>query len=411
MLRRYRKINGDSRLTATGDRGHHFGCVYHAAKLMSFIVKLADRFVIAADGLIRLNHMDFAARLSFNTIMAIIPIFAIIFAVSKGFGFEEEVARVCKEFFSSQPQAADAIISLAHSYIVYTHTGWFVGIALLFMLYTVIMLIRDIESVFNSIWHVKRERDLKRTIVDYVAMIFIVPFLLILFSGVSVFLNTILDSIPGFLLWQPVSKFIVSVMLPVIVLWLFFMLTFLFVPNTKVRLRYVWLPALIAALMTILLQKCYFYFQILFTSYSIIYGSFAALPLFLLWVQISWYIILGCVELCHANQKLDTFGLSETSMPSIKQHIAECRQVFEYFCQRQKRGANSCDIDEIKKQTGLSYAVLQRVVPHMVKARLLSRTLNAEDVSKAVYILRCKADISDEQFLNAIMGTSIPIVC
>ena len=189
------------------------------------------------------------------------------------------------------------------------------------------------------------------------------------------------------------------------------MLTFLFVPNTKVRLRYVWLPALIAALMTILLQKCYFYFQILFTSYSIIYGSFAALPLFLLWVQISWYIILGCVELCHANQKLDTFGLSETSMPSIKQHIAECRQVFEYFCQRQKRGANSCDIDEIKKQTGLSYAVLQRVVPHMVKARLLSRTLNAEDVSKAVYILRCKADISDEQFLNAIMGTSIPIVC
>lgn len=373
--------------------------------------KVADRLMMVVDGLVRLKHMDFAARLSFNTIMAIIPIFAIIFAVSKGFGFEEEVARVCKEFFASQPQVADAIISLAHSYIVYTHTGWFVGIALIFMLYTVIMLIRDIESVFNSIWHVKRERDFKRTIVDYVAMIFTVPFLLILFSGVSVFLSTILDHIPGFLLWEPATKFLVSLVLPLMVLWLFFMLTFMFVPNTKVQLRYVWIPALIAAMMIILLQKCYFYFQLLFTSYSIIYGSFAALPLFLLWVQISWYITLGCVELCHANQKLDTFGLSETSMPSIKQHIAECRQVFEYFCQRQKRGANSCDIDEIKKQTGLSYAVLQRVVPHMVKARLLSRTLNAEDVSKAVYILRCKADISDEQFLNAIIGTSIPIVC
>ena len=168
--------------------------------------KVADRLMMVVDGLVRLKHMDFAARLSFNTIMAIIPIFAIIFAVSKGFGFEEEVARVCKEFFASQPQVADAIISLAHSYIVYTHTGWFVGIALIFMLYTVIMLIRDIESVFNSIWHVKRERDFKRTIVDYVAMIFTVPFLLILFSGVSVFLSTILDHIPGFLLWEPVSQ-------------------------------------------------------------------------------------------------------------------------------------------------------------------------------------------------------------
>jgi membrane protein len=368
--------------------------------------KVADRLMMVVDGLVRLKHMDFAARLSFNTIMAIIPIFAIIFAVSKGFGFEEEVARVCKEFFASQPQVADAIISLAHSYIVYTHTGWFVGIALIFMLYTVIMLIRDIESVFNSIWHVKRERDFKRTIVDYVAMIFTVPFLLILFSGVSVFLSTILDHIPGFLLWEPATKFLVSLVLPLMVLWLFFMLTFMFVPNTKVQLRYVWIPALIAAMMIILLQKCYFYFQLLFTSYSIIYGSFAALPLFLLWVQISWYITLGCVELCHANQKLDIYGMAETT-PSIEQHITECQRVFEFFCQRQLRGANVCDMDEMKQQTDLSYAALQRVVPHMVKARLLSRSLDAEDASKAVYTLRCKADISKQQFLNAIMKTPL----
>ena len=372
--------------------------------------KLADRLMIVFDGLFRLKHMDYAARLSFNTIMAIIPIFAIIFAVSKGFGFEEEVARVCKELFASQPKAADAIISLAHSYIVYTHTGWFVGIALVFMLYTVIMLIRDIESVFNSIWHVKRERDFKRTIVDYVAMIFTVPILLILFSGTSVFLSTILDHIPGFLLWEPITKFIVSIVLPLLVLWLFFMLTFMFVPNTKVQLRYVWLPALIAALTMILLQKCYFYFQVLFTSYSIIYGSFAALPLFLLWVQISWYITLVCVELCHANQKVDTFGIGDASVPSIRQHIEECQKVYDFFCKRQQRGANACDIDEMKEQTQLSYTSLQRVVPHMVKARLLSRTLDAEDSSKAVYILRCKADISKEQFMNAIMRTPLNVL-
>ncbi len=378
---------------------------------------IAQRVLKVVHGLIGLNHLDYAAQLSFNTLMAIIPVFAIIFAIGKGFGFEENIANFCHQIFSNQRQVGDAIISLSHSYILYAQSGWFIGLTLIFMLYSVIMLIRNIEIVFNRVWNVAKNRSLQRTLVDYAAMIFAAPIFIILFSGMTVFFSSIIEWIPSYHLWGSFARVLMGYILPLLILWLFFVLLFIFVPNTKVKFIYSYIPAFLAAIFTALLQKFFLYFQFLFAGYNFIYGSLAALPLFLLWLQFSWYIILGFVELCHANQELDLEGNYEERKYSFVRSLENCAAVLRFFCERKRRGADVCDITLIQKSIQMPYPVLRSTLALLVEARLLSQCKDADDVDVDVYLLRVDSTltyghlikaVANAPYLEASMGNNIP---
>lgn len=367
------------------------------------MVYLAQRLYMVFKGLFVENHWGYAAQLTFNTMMAIIPVFAVIFAVGRGFGFEDYIADWCHRLFASQPGVAEAILTLAGQYIRYTHTGMVIGISLVFMLYSVISLFNNIENVFNGIWAVKKERSLGKAMFDYVSIIFLVPLAIVLFSGLSVFFYSILKYLPDFQLLTPLLRSAIGVALPLAVLTLFFTLMYTFVPNTKVRPSMVWFPALLAGLCIIGLQTLYVHYQILFASYSIIYGSLAALPLLLLWMQLSWFICIGFAELGRANQELADGHLGEDRRDSLLETIRKCTVVLALLCRRQRRGAGPCRPDDLLAGTRYSYAQLTRSLNMLVEARLVSRTHDAD--TREVYTLnRDAGSLTMGTVLAALLG-------
>lgn len=358
-------------------------------------VYLAQRLYMVFEGLFVENHWGYAAQLSFNTMMAIIPVFAIIFAVARGFGFEEYIAQWCNDIFASQPAVAKAIVELSNSYILYTHTGVILGVSLVFMLYSVISLFNNVEQVFNGIWSVKKERTMSRAFFDYVSIIFLIPLTIVLLTGLSLFANGIFDKLPQIEVLTPLMKDLTVKAAPLLVIYILFVLFYMFIPNTKVRFRAVAIPALLATLGIVALQAVYIHFQVLFTSYSIIYGSFAALPLLMLWLQFSWFICVGFAELGHANQELEDGYLGgDKEEESISETLDNCMVVYRLLAKRQENGVAPCTAQQLLKQAHFSSKQIQKSLSLLEKASLINRNKDQEETD--VFSLRVTAGGMDD---------------
>ena len=250
-----------------------------------------------------------ASALTYSTLLAIVPILAVVFAIARGFGYNKFIEIWFRETLSSQPQAAEAIIGFVNGYLVHTKSGVFLGVGLIFMLYTVLMLMNNVEETFNQIWQVNNSRPIFRSFTNYLAMFLLFPLLLIVLTGVTVFIETIVDSIPNLLIVGPAMRLLFD-LTPFILISLLFIALYVYMPNTKVRLSCAILPGILAGVSMQLLQLVYIHSQMWVTGYNAIYGSFAALPLFMLWVQISWTICLFGAQLTYTNQNLNRFGIN-----------------------------------------------------------------------------------------------------
>lgn len=317
------------------------------------------------------RHWEFAAQLTFNTMMAIIPVFAVIFAVGRGFGFEESIAGWCREVFASQPQVGEAIVQLARQYIDYTHTGIIIGIGLLLMMWSVVSLFENVEEVFNNIWHVRIERSMGRKVVDYTAIIFLVPIVIIFYSGVMLFFHSVAGWLPEFQILTPAMRMLFGLALPMVLLWAFFLALYMVIPNTRVLFGQVWFPALLASLAITGLQAVYVHIQVLLTGYSIIYGSLAALPLFMIWLQASWYICIGFAELGHANQLLKLGLHEDAAEPSVAARLMQCLVVLGVVCRRQQQGLSPATPGLIGRATGYSPGRVGACVGRLTAAGLV----------------------------------------
>ena len=174
-----------------------------------------------------------ASALTYSTLLAIVPILAVVFAIARGFGYSKYIEIWFRDAFSTQPQAADIIIGFVNSYLVHTKSGVFLGIGLLFMLYTVLMLVSNIEDTFNEIWQVKKSRSLFRTFTDYLAMFFVFPILIVLTSGISIFMATMADQMEGFMMLGSAVRFLID-LIPYVLMSAMFIALYIFMPNTRV---------------------------------------------------------------------------------------------------------------------------------------------------------------------------------
>ncbi len=249
-----------------------------------------------------------AAALTYDTLLAIVPALAVIFAIARGFGYNKYIEVWFRDALSSQPQAADVIAQWVNSYLIHTKSGIFLGVGLMFMLYTLTMLMSNIEQTFNEIFQVRSSRSLLRTFPTYLAIFFLVPILIIISTGLSVFMATVADHVPDILMLSSLVRHLID-LLPYVLLSMVFTALYVLMPNTRVKLRYAIVPGIIAGVAIQWLQLFYIHSQLWVTGYNAIYGSFAALPLFMLWVQISWDICLFGAELTFTNQHLNRMGI------------------------------------------------------------------------------------------------------
>ena len=203
-------------------------------------VLLAIRFFTAK------RVMTKASALTYSTLLAIVPICAVVFAIARGFGYSKYIEIWFRDALSTQPQVAETIIGFVNSYLVHTKSGVFLGIGLIFMLYTVLMLVSNVEDAFNEIWQVKKPRSIFRTFTDYLAMFLLFSVMIVLTSGISIFMATIADSMPDFLLLGPTIRFFID-LIPYVLMSGMFMALYMFMPNTHVKLISAIFPGLLAA--------------------------------------------------------------------------------------------------------------------------------------------------------------------
>ena len=140
------------------------------------LLEIAKKLLLAIRFFTTKGVLQKASALTYSTLLAIVPITAVVFAIARGFGYSKYIEVWFRDAFESQPQVAEVIIGFVNSYLVHTKSGVFLGIGLIFMLYTVLMLVSNVEDAFNEIWQVKKPRSIFRTFTDYLAMFFLFPY-------------------------------------------------------------------------------------------------------------------------------------------------------------------------------------------------------------------------------------------
>ena len=253
--------------------------------------------------------MTQASALTYSSLLAMVPILAVIFAIARGFGYNKYIEVWFRDALSSQPQVADVLTDFVNSYLIHTQSGIFLGVGLLFMLYTVLMLVTNVEETFNEIWQVSNSRPLLRSLTNYMAMFFIFPIIIVVSMGLSIFMATIANKMGDVMLLGPAMKLLLDFS-PYLLLSLLFIWLYVYMPNTDVKFKSAIVPGILAGIAMQLLQLFYIHSQIWVTGYNAIYGSFAALPLFMLWLQISWTICLFGAQLTYTNQHMNGFGIN-----------------------------------------------------------------------------------------------------
>jgi len=300
------------------------GLLYNAIKIVTLSIKeFTERRIV-----------NKASALTYNTLLAIIPILAILFAIARGFGFANLLEDQFRSGLEGQALTAETVLSFIDSYLSHAKSGIFIGVGLIMLFYTVLLLTYNMERTFNSIWQVKKPRSLYRKMTDYFSMLLLLPLLILLSSGISIFMSTFLKNVEGFALLAPIVKFLVR-LTPFLLTWGMFTALYIFMPNTKVKFKYAILPGILAGTAFQAFQYLYIGSQIWVSRYNAIYGSFAAIPMFLLWTQISWSICLYGAQLSYVAQNLRNFSFSkEMENISRRYHDFLCVLVMSLICKR-----------------------------------------------------------------------------
>ncbi|MBD5370560.1 MAG: YihY/virulence factor BrkB family protein [Bacteroides sp.] len=248
-----------------------------------------------------------SAALTYSSVLALVPAIAMLLAIARGFGFQEIISNSLYEYFPAQHKALETAMGFVDSYLKEAANGVFVGIGLVMLLWTLISLLSTVEEAFNNIWDIKKDRTIYQKITDYIAICLLVPILMVCSSGVSIFMSTLVQNNLALHLLTPLLNVLLEA-IPLVLAWLAFTLSYFLIPNTKVEFKYAAISGAVCAIAFQILQLLFVNGQIYVSKYNAIYGSFAFLPLLLVWMQLSWLILLfGCV-LTYSMQNIFAFN-------------------------------------------------------------------------------------------------------
>ncbi len=270
--------------------------------------------LLASRGFLKDHCQKTASVLTYYSLLNVVPVVAVAFAIAKGFGLEKLIEKQILEMAEKANWQADIttqIISFSHNLLNQAKGGLIAGVGIVLLLWTVISIMGKIEESLNEIWEIKKPRTLIRKFSDYMAMMILGPVLLIISSSATILVasqvKVIVNKIAVLGVFSKVI-FLLLNLLPYASIWVLFTMLYLIMPNTKIPIRSAILGGVAAGTIAQIVQWIYIKFQIGAASYGAIYGSFAALPLFLGMLQMSWMIVLFGAEMAYANEHYETFG-------------------------------------------------------------------------------------------------------
>lgn len=261
-----------------------------------------------------------AGSLTYSTALSLVPILAVIVGIAKGFGLQETVRDALMRALPGHEMEFEKAFGYVGNYLAQVQGGLFIGVGLAALFYTVLLLISTIEDAFNRLWQAPYARPWSRRVINYLGAFILFPLLLTISSGTTIFLSTLSHTYLGQLgIISAVTTQVLG-LVPYIVVTLAFICLYLFLPNVRVH----FVPALIAGLITgvvfQIFQALYINGVLWISRYNAIYGSFAAVPLALLWIQLSWIIILLGAQISYSIQHVWHFTTPPNSRPLSRRY-------------------------------------------------------------------------------------------
>lgn len=349
--------------------------------LIRWSVRQYKLLFYTARGLKEHDTLVRSAALTFYTLMSIVPIAALVFALVKGFGLAEGLMQNLYSVFPHNREAVDYIIAFADKAIANAQGGVvaFVGIIMLF--WAVVRVFGSVEEAFNNIWEVKVTRGFTRQFTDYIAVVVVTPILWVIGSTVGRYAGQVL----GIEAIGPLYTLLSSAA-SLLVIWAMFTFIYVVVPNTRVRWSCALPAGILAGTLFLLFQWGYVGLQRYMTSYNAIYGSFAALPLFLIWVQWSWQILLFGGELTFAYQNISRFAEERESLHISYDHRRQVTlAVMLHVARIFRDGHGPVSAVEIHTALRLPTRIVNDVLFSLVTARLLIPVRSETDDREALF--------------------------
>lgn len=313
-----------------------------------------------------------ASSLTFNTLLALVPALALIFAIGRGFGLQDVLRDQLFSYFPAQKDAIEKTITFVDSYLNQSAQGVFVGVGIIVLLWTLISLLSSIEESFNFIWGLKKDRSFYQKLTDYIAVCLLVPILMICSSGVSLFISTVLQTNIHIPFLTPIVNWLLE-LFPLVLAWAAFSVSYLIIPNTKVKFKYAAISGLVAAVGFQIVQLLFLNGQIYVTKYNAIYGSFAFLPLLLVWLQLSWLILLSGCTLTYSLQNVFVYNyMADTSNISNNYMRKVALIVGAVVAERFENGEKPLTCNEISLQYGLPMRLVSNICDNLQQIDLIN---------------------------------------
>ncbi len=250
-----------------------------------------------------------AVALSFFSTMSVVPFVAIVFAITGGFGLAGKLKEFLYGYFENSQAVIDTVLGFADNIITTAQSSTMGLFSALLFLWIVIWMMMSVERVFNNVWRVQKSRNLIRRLSVIMAMLFVSPFVILVFFGGSFvyshalgYLGLNMESLSAF-------KTILTWTLFGVVAVFTFSAMYKFIPNAKVEYGAALRAAMYSGIAFTIMQYVYLETQVFVTRLNGIFGAFAAVPLFMVWINIGWFIILIGAEISYAFQHVDSYNI------------------------------------------------------------------------------------------------------
>ena len=324
--------------------------------------------------------------LTYRTILSLVPLLAVLFAIARGFGFENIVQSEFFRYMGAENDTLKMVVDFINNSLEHAKGGVFTGVGIGLLLYTVILLFSDIENNFNRIWQVGRGRAIQRRVIDYFAIVLLLPIFMLLNSGLNIMISS---STAYFDTFSYILNPLVTQLLNILpYLLIIFVLTLLYklVPNTKVKFGNALIGGVVAGTAFQIFQMFYLNGQLWITKYNAIYGTFAAIPLLLLWLQLSWFIILIGAELTYSAQNVRKFSFDkETKNISRRYKDFFTLMIASVIVQRFAEELPPLTADQLSEKCKVPLRLTNIIINDLQEVQIISPTPVANDPKLMAY--------------------------
>lgn len=350
-----------------------------SARKISFY-NIVKAFILAVRNINGTQLFTRASALTYNTLLSIVPLLAVLFAIAHGFGFQNIVKSQIFTSFEGQREILEEASTIIDESIKYAQSGIFVGVGIVMLLYTIINLLSNIEENFNTIWQIKKGRSYFRMFTDYLALIIITPVFLICNAGIALILNSTAEQ--QYLLGLVITPMMKVV--PFLITILLFTIFYIYIPNTKVKFKSALLGGIFTGVCFQIFQMLYINGQIWISKYNAIYGSFAALPLLLLWLQLTWFLVLFGVQLSFAFQNVNKYSFEhETSNISRRYKDFVMLMIMTLIVKRFEKGHMPYTADELSERFKIPTKLTSDTLFYLQEIGLLVETPTEDNLVPA----------------------------